>query len=75
MSAAAAAGRAGFDPERDPDPVPSPCVGVCALDAARAACIGCGRTLDEIAAWRGLDEAGRRMIWRRLRAARREAAP
>lgn len=65
---------AGFDPDRDTGPVPSPCVGVCTLDAARAACIGCGRTLDEIATWRGLDDAGRRTLWRRLRAARHESA-
>ncbi len=28
----------------------SPCVGVCQLDAAQR-CLGCGRTLDEIAEW------------------------
>ncbi|WP_374944316.1 DUF1289 domain-containing protein [Sphingomonas sp.] len=29
--------------------IESPCTGVCTLDADR--CIGCGRTLDEIAWW------------------------
>ncbi|HEX4871689.1 MAG TPA: DUF1289 domain-containing protein [Nevskiaceae bacterium] len=28
----------------------SPCIGVCQLDAARV-CLGCGRAIDEIAAW------------------------
>ena len=28
----------------------SPCMNVCVLDAARV-CVGCGRTLDEIARW------------------------
>jgi uncharacterized protein len=28
----------------------SPCINVCVLDAART-CVGCGRTLDEIARW------------------------
>lgn len=45
----------------------SPCIGVCKLDAARAACTGCGRTLAEIAAWPGLDEAARRAIMARLK--------
>ncbi len=30
--------------------VQSPCIKVCVLDASRV-CTGCGRTLDEIAAW------------------------
>lgn len=55
-----------FDPDRDDGPVPSPCISVCELDAQRRFCVGCLRTLEEIGAWRGLDEAGRRAIWRRL---------
>ncbi|HMN22182.1 MAG TPA: DUF1289 domain-containing protein [Ottowia sp.] len=66
---------ARFDPERDDGPVPSPCLGVCALDAQRQYCVGCERTLSEIAAWRGLDEAGRRAVWRRLRAKMAAEAP
>ncbi|MBB3859979.1 hypothetical protein GGQ88_001240 [Novosphingobium hassiacum] len=31
--------------------IASPCTGVCTIDAARRLCIGCARTLDEIAAW------------------------
>jgi predicted Fe-S protein YdhL (DUF1289 family) len=42
---------------------PSPCVG-CQIDDALGLCLGCGRTGDEIAAWRGLDETGRADIWR-----------
>ena len=30
--------------------VPSPCIGICRLDAQEL-CVGCGRTLDEIAEW------------------------
>jgi uncharacterized protein len=29
----------------------SPCIEVCALDARRGLCIGCGRTLAEIGEW------------------------
>ena len=47
-------------------PVPSPCISVCAMDPATGRCIGCYRTLDEIAAWSGLDDAGKRAVWQRL---------
>jgi predicted Fe-S protein YdhL (DUF1289 family) len=33
------------------------------MDAATGLCEGCFRTLDEIAAWGSLDEAGRREVW------------
>ena len=61
--------------------VGSPCVNVCQMHAATGWCIGCGRTLDEIAAWGRLDDAGKRAVWtllpprmadlRRLRVAER----
>ncbi|MGO4158362.1 DUF1289 domain-containing protein [Cupriavidus sp. YAF13] len=44
-------------------PVPSPCRNVCRMDAASGYCEGCLRTIEEIAAWSGSDEAGRRRIW------------
>lgn len=31
--------------------VPSPCVNVCQMDPASGFCLGCARTLDEIAGW------------------------
>ncbi|MGL4313817.1 MAG: DUF1289 domain-containing protein [Sphingomonas sp.] len=34
-----------------PIDVETPCIGVCTLDATRTACLGCGRTTDEIAGW------------------------
>jgi predicted Fe-S protein YdhL (DUF1289 family) len=43
--------------------VPSPCIGVCRIDAATGLCAGCLRTLDEIAAWSTLDDASRRAVW------------
>ena len=36
--------------------VPSPCNKVCILDPATQVCIGCWRTIDEIARWSGMDE-------------------
>ena len=44
-------------------PVRSPCVSVCVLDAAGTnVCIGCGRTLDEVAAWSQMTNAQRREV-------------
>ena len=59
-----------------PQPPGSPCIGICRIDPARALCEGCWRTLDEIAVWSRLDEAGRRAVWALLpeRQARHTAA-
>ncbi len=59
-----------FDPDRDAGPAPSPCIQVCRVSAVTGWCEGCQRRLDEIGAWGGLDEAGRRAVWRRIRARR-----
>ena len=45
------------------DAVPSPCINVCRMDAATGWCLGCARTIDEIAAWGGLDAATKRKVW------------
>ena len=42
--------------------VPSPCISVCVMDTASGLCIGCLRTLDEIAAWSALDADARRAV-------------
>ncbi|MBL8699020.1 MAG: DUF1289 domain-containing protein [Alphaproteobacteria bacterium] len=47
----------------------SPCIAVCRLDPATGLCIGCGRSIDEIANWPDLGEAERRAILERLRRA------
>ena len=39
--------------------VKSPCTNVCIMDAQRGVCLGCYRTLDEIAAWGGMTDAER----------------
>lgn len=44
-------------------PVASPCTKVCTMDPASGLCIGCLRTLDEIAAWSTLDDAQKRAVW------------
>ncbi len=47
-------------------PVPSPCVGVCRMDAASGLCEGCLRTLGEIGAWSRLADDGKRAVWEQL---------
>jgi predicted Fe-S protein YdhL (DUF1289 family) len=45
-------------------PVPSPCLSICRMDASTGWCEGCFRTLEEIAAWGSLDDDARRALWR-----------
>jgi predicted Fe-S protein YdhL (DUF1289 family) len=59
-----AGGRAPAVAARRP-PVPSPCIGVCRLDA-RGCCEGCGRSGDEIARWLVMGEDERRRIMERV---------
>ncbi|MEL6434602.1 MAG: DUF1289 domain-containing protein [Pseudomonadota bacterium] len=43
--------------------VTSPCTGICKLDEQTGWCLGCGRTGDEIAVWRGLPQSNRDQVW------------
>jgi uncharacterized protein len=52
--------------------VPSPCTSVCRMDQNGLYCVGCLRTLEEIAGWSAFDDARRRQIWEEL--SRRKAA-
>jgi predicted Fe-S protein YdhL (DUF1289 family) len=53
----------------------TPCTKICTLDPARKRCIGCARTLDEIARWAGMSEQERATIMAELPARRaRETA-
>jgi len=40
----------------------TPCINVCLLDDETGTCVGCGRTLAEIAAWATMSDAERRAI-------------
>jgi predicted Fe-S protein YdhL (DUF1289 family) len=42
--------------------IESPCVNVCSIDGATGWCVGCGRTLDEIAVWSSGSPAWRRAV-------------
>jgi predicted Fe-S protein YdhL (DUF1289 family) len=43
-------------------PLSSPCIDVCTMDAKTGLCIGCARTIAEIAGWSAMSEAERRSI-------------
>jgi predicted Fe-S protein YdhL (DUF1289 family) len=58
----------------EPEPVASPCTKVCKIDEATGWCLGCQRTLAEIAAWGTLDDDAKRDVLARL-PARRAAQP
>lgn len=61
-------------PPHPDDVVPSPCIRVCQLDAGRRVCLGCLRTVDEIARWGGMNASERRAVLAAL-AMRRGSAP
>ena len=46
--------------------VPSPCVDICDVDETCKYCIGCGRSLDEIAAWLTISDEQRLAIMEQL---------
>jgi predicted Fe-S protein YdhL (DUF1289 family) len=49
--------------ERD---IPSPCTSVCELSYDRGLCLGCLRTLDEIARWGTMTRSQRRAVLERI---------
>jgi len=46
--------------------VESPCVKICTYQPGAGLCLGCGRTLAEIAQWTQLSDAERRQIMEEL---------
>ena len=49
-------------PTLKPSDVASPCIDVCTLDPATQVCLGCYRTIEEIAAWGAASNAERAAI-------------
>ncbi len=56
-------------------PIATPCVKICTLDARAGICLGCSRTLDEIARWGSMNTSERTRVMAELpaRAATRNA--
>lgn len=42
--------------------IETPCVKICTVDARQGFCLGCGRTIDEIARWARMSAAERGRI-------------
>ena len=47
-------------------PLETPCIDVCEMDAPSGLCLGCGRTIDEIARWAAMPNEERRVIMAEL---------
>ena len=58
-----------------PQPVVTPCIKVCVVDGPTGLCLGCFRTLSEIAGWAALDEDRRAEIMAELPDRRRRIDP
>jgi hypothetical protein len=48
--------------------IESPCIKICTLDARSGLCLGCGRTVDEIARWTAMSVAERSRVMAELSA-------
>jgi len=64
-----------MDARTPPRPVTTPCIKVCVVDSDSGLCLGCHRTLNEIARWAAIDEAERQAIVAQLAARRDRIAP
>ena len=58
-----------------PKPIRTPCVQVCAVDGESGLCLGCYRTLPEIAGWAKLSEAERDSLMAELTSRRSRIRP
>jgi hypothetical protein len=45
--------------EPQPQPIATPCIKVCVIDGETGLCLGCHRTLAEVASWARLTDAER----------------
>lgn len=46
--------------------IQSPCINICTVDARTSLCMGCGRTLDEVASWSTFSPAQRAAVMAEL---------
>jgi len=58
-----------------PRPIATPCVQVCVVDGASGLCLGCYRTLGEVAGWMRFDDDERAAIIAVLPARKSRIAP
>jgi uncharacterized protein len=58
-----------------PPPIATPCVKICLIDGESSLCMGCQRTLPEVASWSRLTDADRAEIIAALPARRTRIRP
>ncbi len=58
-----------------PRAIATPCVMVCAVDGESGLCLGCFRSLKEIAGWRSLSDAERAAVMAELPSRRGQVDP
>lgn len=58
-----------------PRAIATPCVMVCTVDGASGLCLGCFRTLKEIAGWRAMTDAERAAVMAELESRRGRVDP
>ncbi|MBP6647909.1 MAG: DUF1289 domain-containing protein [Burkholderiaceae bacterium] len=46
--------------------IPSPCVSVCVMNPGSGLCLGCFRTIDEIAGWSRMADTVKKQVWIQL---------
>ena len=64
-----------MSPPAPPRPAKSPCVLICAVDSQSGLCLGCYRSLKEIAGWSRLTETEREALMLELPGRRALIAP
>jgi uncharacterized protein len=58
-----------------PEPISTPCVKLCIVDGESGLCLGCHRTLAEVARWGALSEPERRTVMAELAGRRGRIRP
>ena len=53
----------------------SPCVSICRIEPATGYCVGCHRTIDEIADWGTMSDDRKRGVWQQIRQRRSALDP
>jgi hypothetical protein len=65
----------GAPPSGPPKPIKTPCVKVCVVDAESGLCLGCYRTLPEVAGWARFSDAERDALMAELPGRRARIRP
>ncbi len=61
--------------DKPPPPITSPCIKLCVIDGTSGLCLGCFRTLPEVAGWARLSAEARECLMAELPARRSKIAP